>query len=192
MGTEETWGASSPKTTDARLIAGLVRRDEIALKALIDTYGRHVYGKALQVLNDRQLAEEVAQDTLLLLWWKPQRFDETKGSLRAFLMGIARFKAIDVVRREERVRSKESLLGEAAAFFESSAADPGVEDAIVVRAAVSKLPRTKREVIFLAYYKGLTYREVADVLAVPEGTVKTRIRDSLIRLRTVMPRPETS
>ncbi len=191
LGTEGTRGESSPRTTDAGLIAALARRDEAALSALIDAYGRPVYGKALHILGEPRLAEDVARDTLLLLWRKPHRFEETKGTLRAFLMGVARFKAIDVARREGRVRSKASLLGEAAAFFQSSGADRGVEDAIALRSAVSKLPLAKQEVIFLAYYKGLTYREVADLLDVPERTVKTRIRDSLIKLRTVEARPET-
>lgn len=179
------------RSIDALLVRRLARHDETALHEFVEAYGRHVYGKAFQVLREAHLAEEVAQDTLLLLWWEPHRFDESKGTLRSFLMGVARFKAIDAVRREQRIHSREPLLGEATEFLESPAADRGVEDAMVVRAAVAKLPLPKREVIFLAYYKGLTYREVATVLDVPEGTVKTRIRDSLAKLRTLIARPET-
>jgi RNA polymerase sigma-70 factor, ECF subfamily len=176
---------------DADIILGLAEHDEAALRRLIDTCAKYVYGKALQIVREPSLAEEVAQDTMLVLWWDPTRFDATKGSLRSFLIGVARFKAIDLVRREEMIRSRGELLVEARSFFEIPSADRGVEDRMVVQSAIAKLPLSKREVIYLAYYKGLTYREVAALLGVPEGTVKTRIRDALIRLRAGMARPET-
>jgi RNA polymerase sigma-70 factor, ECF subfamily len=184
--------ATPVSSSDDFLVRRLAHHDESALRQLIETYGAHVYAKALHVLREPQLAEGVAQDALLLLWWEPHRFDASKGSLRSFLLGVSRFKAIDVVRREERIHSKELLLAESSTFFDPPAADASVEDAIVVRAALNKLPLPKRETIFLAYYKGLTYREVAEVLDVPEGTVKTRIRDSLINLRVLLALPEGS
>lgn len=189
--------ALDPKThprgpTDAALIAGLTHHDESALRALVDAHGRFVYGKALQILRMPQLAEEVAQDTLLLLWWEPDRYVPARGSLGAFLVGVARYKAIDLVRREETLRSRESLLVKSAAAFEAPSADHGVDDAIVVREAISQLPVAKREAIFLAYYGGLTYQQVAQALDVPEGTVKTRIRDSLIKLRTILAPPKSA
>ena len=176
----------STRDSDTALIAGLVRRDEVALRTLIDLCGKYIYGKALQILHEPQLAEEVAQDTLLVLWWHPERFNPSKGNIRSFLMGIARFKAIDAVRREQGVRSKETLLTEAETFFDTPPVDVEVDRAVDVRAAISSLPIGKREAIFLAFYKGLTYREVGEILDVPEGTIKTRIRDSLLRLRTVL------
>lgn len=160
--------------------------------ALVETCGRAVYARALQILVEPQLAEEVAQDVLLILWWEPGRFDVSKGSLRSFLVGAARFKAIDRVRKEERERSRQSLLTESAEFFEVAPADARSADTIDVRSAISQLPAAKREVIFLAYYKGFTYREVAQVLELPEGTVKTRIRDSLLRLRIALAGTEAS
>ena len=173
------------------LVTGLAQQDERALQALIASYGDHVYGKALQILGVPELAEEVTQDTLLVLWWSPGRFDGSKGNLRSFLMGVVRHKAIDAVRRQEVIRSKESLLSDAQNFAEASPSNE-VEDAIVVRAALSKLPQAKREVLFLAYYRGLTYREVARVLNLSEGTVKTRIRDSLIKLKNTIPSSVTN
>ena len=176
--------------TDSVLIQGLARHDESALVSLIESCGRYIYGKALQVLRDSTLAEEVAQDTLLVLWWRPERFDASKGSIRSFLMGVARFKAIDVVRREEVIRSKAARLLDAEAFLKPSSVDDESEDALAVRAAICLLPAMKREVIYLAFYEGLTYRQVADELGLPEGTVKTRIRDSLIRLKTEISIPD--
>lgn len=172
---------------ESDLIAGLVRRDESALRSLIDEVGGSVYSKALQIVRDPRLAEEIAQDTMLVLWWDPTRFDASKGGLRSFLVGVARFKSIDRVRREAVVRSKESRSAEAEGFFANEpAADRGVDVAMAVRSAIRTLPEIKREVIFLAFFKGMTYREVAQVLGLPEGTVKTRLRDSLIKLRSVL------
>lgn len=164
----------------------LGQHDEEALRDLIDACGRFVYGKALQVLQEPHLAEEVAQDTLLVLWWEPGRFDQTKGDLRTFLISIARYKAIDVVRRQELIRSRETLLTDADSILLAQPAHDEIENRMVLRAAISALPRPKREVIFLAFYRGLTYRQVARVLDLPEGTVKTRIRDSLLRLRAAI------
>lgn len=175
-----------PSISDSAILAGLAQRDQSALRALIDMCGRHVYGKALRILLEPQLAEQVAQDTLLILWWEPHRFDAEKGSLRSFLMGAARHKAIDLVRQEQSCRSTQSRFLEEETSAQSPSADVGVEDAIVLRSALSNLPLTKREVIFLAYYEGLTYKQVARVLDIPEATVKTRIRDSLIQLRRVL------
>lgn len=180
----------APILTDTAIVAGLASHDETALVALIESCGRAVYGKALQILVEPQLAEEVAQDVLLILWWEPRRFDASKGSLRSFLVGAARFKAIDRVRKEERDRSKQALLADAAGFFAVSPVD--TDGAVDVRSAIAQLPEAKREVIFLAYYKGLTHREVARVLDLPEGTVKTRIRDSLVRLKIVLAEAEMS
>lgn len=180
------------RQSDASLIAGLARRDEAALRALIDTCGRYVYGMALQILQQPRLAEEVAQDTLLVLWWCPERFDASRGTIRSFLVGVARFKAIDLVRREEIIRTKDALLQGCSDFLEAPPANDAAVDAVVLRAAISQLPVKKREVIFLAFYRGLTYREVAEVLCLPEGTVKTRIRDSLLRLKAELTPPEVA
>ena len=172
--------------SDVFLVAGLRRRDESVLRALIETHGTFVYGKALQILKDPVLAEEVAQDALLALWENPQRYDSSKGRLRSFLLGIARFGAIDRVRQEEAVRSRQALFSDAGPILEAPPSDRGVGEALVMQDAVVQLPPAKREAVFLAYYKGLTYREVAQVLGRSEGTVKTQIRDSLIKLRTIL------
>lgn len=171
---------------DAEVLAGLLEHEEAALLQLIDSCGGAVYAKALQILHQPHLAEEVAQDTMLVLWWEPERFDISRGTLRSFLVGIARFKAIDVVRREEAQRTKADLLSEPDPFFEEDSAAESIEQEIVIRSAISDLPVAKREVIFLAFYKGLTYREVSEALDLSEGTVKTRIRDGLLKMRTAL------
>ena len=178
--------------SDTTLVAGVVRRDENALRCIIAAHGKYVFGMALQILKDPALAEEVAQDTLLALWENPHGFDISKGSLRPFLMGVARFKAIDCVRQEELVRSQEALLSEVALVLEAPPSDQGVAEALAMKSAVALLPPPKRDAIFLAYYRGLTYREVALVLDRPEGTVKTQLRDSMTRLRVILSERESA
>jgi RNA polymerase sigma-70 factor (ECF subfamily) len=168
----------------------LMARDEKALRTAIDTYGRLVFGVASRILGEASLAEEVAQDTFVALWRRPGAFDPSRGSLQSFLAGVARNKAVDVVRREESLRrTKESLLAEIE-VTRSETADPGasadIEEREVVTAALAKLSALQREAIVLAYFGGRTYREVASELGIPEGTAKTRLRDGLIRLRELM------
>lgn len=185
-------GANDPTdmASDALLVEGLAKRDESALRRLIELYAPYVYGRTLQLLRQPHLAEEAAQDVLLVLWWNPERFDLKKGNLRSFLLGIARFKAIDIIRHEEAARSRDLLIAEAKGSLATPAANDVIEDSMVIRDAISQLPLPKREVIYLAYYRGLTYREVSKVLSIPEGTVKTRIRSSLIALKAIMTQGE--
>jgi RNA polymerase sigma-70 factor (ECF subfamily) len=164
--------------------------DESGLRAAVAKYGALVHGIALQILRHPMLAEEVAQDTFVMLWRKPGSYNSSRGSLKSFLTAVARNKAIDVVRREQTIREKESLVAETTRWLETALpTDPSEGlDGISIRTALNNLPRSKKEALFLAYFRGLTYREVSEVLDIPEGTVKTRIRDALIRLRSSMPK----
>jgi RNA polymerase sigma-70 factor, ECF subfamily len=174
--------------TDALLVRAICEGDESGLRAAFAKYGAYVHGIALQISRHPMLAEEVAQDTFVMLWRKPGSYNPHRGSLKAFLTAVARNKAIDVVRREQAIREKESLVAETTSWLETAMpTDPsdGV-DGIRIRTALSSLPRLKKEALFLAYFRGLTYREVSEVLDIPEGTAKTRIRDALIRLRSSM------
>lgn len=178
------------RRSDTLLVQLLMARDEDALRTAIDTYGRLVFGVASRILGEASLAEEVAQDTFVALWRRPGAFDPGRGSLQSFLAGVARNKAVDVVRREEsRRRTKETLMAE----FETTvgeATDPGatadIEERDAVATALGRLSPLQREAIVLAYFGGRTYREVAAELGIPEGTAKTRLRDGLIRLRELM------
>lgn len=176
---------------DVRLAQRLLERDEKALREAIAKYGRVVYGIARRVLAEASLAEEVAQDTFLALWRRPGAFDPERGSLQAFLLGVARNKAVDLVRREQSLRrAKDALVAEAESGDGASADEIGIEEREEVKAALAKLSPLQREAIVLAYFGGRTYREVAVELGIPEGTAKTRLRDGLIRLRELMGTPE--
>lgn len=176
---------SSERWSDSALLKGLANHEQPALRALIDAYGKFVYGAALQIVREPDLAEEIAEDALLVLWWQPEHFDAAKGSLRSSLIGTARHKSRDVVPHEQVIRAKYSLAGETAALIEAPF-DSRVDDGLIVRGAIAKLSRLQREVLFLAYFRGLTYCQIAESLDIPEGTAKTRIRDALMSLRVAL------
>jgi RNA polymerase sigma-70 factor, ECF subfamily len=173
---------------EAALADRLLRRDETALREVIARYGGVVFGMARRVVADPNLAEEVAQDTFVALWRRPGAFDSERGSLQAFLLGVARNKAVDLVRREESLRRRrESLIAEATSNTEATDEQlAGVDDREEVRRALGELSEVQREAVVLAYFGGRTYREVAVELEIPEGTAKTRLRDGLIKLRELL------
>jgi len=172
---------------EALLVKRLFEKDQDALRQVIDTYGGAVFGIARRVLAEPGLAEEVAQDTFLALWNRPAAYDPTRGGLQGFLMGVARNKAVDRVRREEsRRRAAGSLIAEqetTSALVSGDESLTQMEDSEEIRSALAKLSDVQRQAVVLAYFGGRTYREVAEELGIPEGTAKTRLRDALMRLR---------
>jgi RNA polymerase sigma factor (sigma-70 family) len=182
--------AVAERASELVLIERLLARDERALREIIDAFGRLVYSVARKTLQDRALAEEVAQETFLALWWRPGAFDPDRGSLQSFLLGIARNKAVDLVRREHSLRyPAESLLAKEAWESASGSRPETMEEALErqdLLRALSRLTRVQKEALVLAYFGGRTYREVAVELGIPEGTAKTRLRDGLTRLRELM------
>lgn len=136
------------------------------------------------VLYDQRLAEEVAQEVFLRLWREPERFDPSRGSLRSFLLSITHSRAIDLLRSETSRRAREERARRRAdGGYDLEQEIFDVTTAENVRGAVSKLPDPERKAIELAYFGGHTYREVAAIMKEPEGTVKSRIRSALRRMR---------
>jgi RNA polymerase sigma-70 factor (ECF subfamily) len=172
---------------DAELAERVLARDERALRDAIATYGPLVHGMARRIVNEPSLAEEVAQDTFLAFWRRPGAFDPARGSLQAFLLGVARNKAIDLVRKEESLRrTRDALAAEEQTTSKVTPPPEGIEQRDAVKAALEQLTEVQREALVLAYFGGRTYREVATELGIPEGTAKTRLRDGLTRLREIM------
>lgn len=167
-----------------------MERDEGALRTVMETYGGVVHGIARRIVAEPTLAQEVVQDTFLALWNRPGMYDPERGSLQAFLLGVARNKAIDLVRKEEALKKARDVLISDAKTTSEEALGYELSEEIhvrqVIRAALAKLSDVQRQAIVLAYFGGRTYREVAEELNIPEGTAKTRMRDGLIRLRQVM------
>ena len=172
---------------DVRFADRLMARDQAAIQEVMTLYGGVVFGMAKRVLLDPNMAEEVAQDAFLALWRRPGAYDPARGSLQAFLLGVTRNKAIDLVRKEETLkRTKESLTSELATASKDISPHEGLVEREQVRDALRALTDVQREAVVLAYFGGRTYREVADELGIPEGTAKTRLRDGLTRLRQLM------
>ena len=179
--------------TEAEVLTRLFARDEEALRKVVDAEASLVYGMARRVLGDSPLAEEVAQDTFLALWRRPGAFDPERGTLRSFLLGVARNKAVDAVRKEERfARTREALIGEAPDQSNVSGEDETIMRRDEIKNALAGLSALQREALVLAYFGGRTYREVAEELGIPEGTAKTRLRDGLSSLRTLLERSRKS
>jgi RNA polymerase sigma-70 factor (ECF subfamily) len=180
--------------SDEEILQSLLARDERSFRSVVEGYGPVVFGIARRVLADPNLAEEVAQDTFVALWRRPGAFDPERGTLQSFLAVVARNKAVDLVRKEEAgKRATESLLREADTASETTFSnEQHLEDRQEIRKALAQLSMVQREAIVLAYFGGRTYREVAQELDIPEGTAKTRLRDGLTKLRTLMSASEES
>jgi RNA polymerase sigma factor (sigma-70 family) len=168
---------------DEQLLELVRRRREDALGELYDRYGRATYGLALRVLRDRHLAEDAVQDAFLDVWRTAGRM-RAGYDVRAWIMVIAHRRAVDLVRREERRRR---LPAEPAPA--SAGSDELVEQcdaAHRVRCALGRLPGCQRRLLELAYYGGLTQRELAEQVGVPLGTVKSRMFAGLTHLRELL------
>lgn len=172
--------------SDASLVVSIGRYQQLALA---EAYRRHagaVFGLAKRLLGDAARAEEIVQEVFVRLWNEPSRFDPDRGTLRSFLLAHAHGRSIDLIRSDSaRKRREEREVREQA--------DGGYDVALEVwdmaladhvRDALAELSEDERAAIELAYFGGLTYREVAEQLGQPEGTVKSRIRTGLKRLRT--------
>ncbi len=167
------------------LVARTARGDEQAYEQLYDRLSATVFGVCRRVLRDPAESEEVAQEVLLEMWRTASRYDPSRAGVRSWAVMIAHSRAVDRVRSSERRRARE----EATALPEPPAVDEVSEAAVSafevrrVRKAMSELSDVQRESVRLAFYGGHTHTEVAALLGVPLGTVKTRIRDGLSRLR---------
>jgi RNA polymerase sigma-70 factor (ECF subfamily) len=170
--------------SDNDLIERLLARDERALQVVIETHSALVYGMARRILGDSALADEVAQDTFMAVWRRPGAFDSSRGSLRGFVLGVAHNKAVDLVRKEQRLsRAKDALIHEAASQSEAPSHDESIARRDEMTTALAHLSSVQKEALVLAYFGGRTYREVAEELGIPEGTAKTRLRDGLANLK---------
>jgi RNA polymerase sigma-70 factor, ECF subfamily len=170
-----------------RLAAG----DDHALAEIFDRLGPAVYGAAVRVLGEGSAAQDVVQDVFVELWRDPARYEPATASLRTFLTLRARHRAVDLVRSELRRvarQERQHRLAQPAAHPSPFELVADAEAARVVRDAVALLPDNQRQVVELAYYRGLTCREVALAAGIPEGTAKSRLRLALAKLETMLDR----
>ena len=177
--------------TDALLAARLAAGDDHALAEVFDRLAPVVYGAALRILGEGSAAQDVVQDVFVELWLHPGRYDPAAGTLRTYLVVVARHRAVDLVRSElRRIARQERQHRLTPGQRHPSPCEEVIaaEAASVVRAAVRLLPDGQRRVVELAYFEGLTCREVALAAGIPEGTAKSRLRLALAKLETVLDR----
>jgi RNA polymerase sigma-70 factor (ECF subfamily) len=174
------------------LLQRVARGDEAAFGRFYDLVAPAVHGVVLRVLRDPAMAEETTQDVFVELWRLAPRYDPSRGSPARWAVTVAHRRAVDRVRSEQAARDRDDVEARRADVAVAGVAEQVVDaasaelDRARVAAALTHLTDVQREALTLAYYGGHTYREVAVLLDVPEGTVKTRIRDALIKLRDLM------
>lgn len=175
--------------SDEDLLVAVARGDQAAFASLYDRLGGLVYGVVKRVVRDPSQSEEVAQEVLVEVWRTAPRFDPDKGSAQTWILTMAHRRAIDRVRSEQSSRDRTDRIGRRDRQREFDEVAEEVElrfEHQQVREALAALTDLQREAVELAYYRGYTYREVAEMLDTPLGTIKTRMRDGLIRLRDAM------
>lgn len=173
------------ETSDAGLVMAISRYHQ---DALAEAYRRHagaVFGLSRRLLSEPALAEEVVQEVFLRLWNTPEKFDPGRGSLRSYLLAQCHGRSVDLLRSDasRRRREEKELRRTAEAGYDVEHEVWDMAVAQQVHVVIDKLPPNERRAIELAYLGGHTYREVAELLGEPEGTVKSRIRAGLKRMR---------
>jgi RNA polymerase sigma factor (sigma-70 family) len=178
--------------SDEALIALVARRDEAALAALYDRFGRIAYGLALRVVRDRSLAEDAVQEAFMTVWRTADRFVAERAKASSWILTFVHRRAVDLVRREERRRAEPLE----AAPEGATSAGPDEEAWLRfrrerVQQALRALPDQQREALELAYFGGFTQSELAERLGQPLGTIKSRMFAGLARLRELLEETET-
>ena len=174
---------------DLELHRRVASGDRVAFDELFRRYGGSAYGLALRVTAQEALAQEVVQEAFLALWRAPQAFDPARGAFRTFFLSLVHHRAVDTVRREERMRRRADRASNLEPVRGEDVAEDVVEGAYLdvrrkeVREALDVLPPEQRQVIELAYFGGLTQTAIAERVGIPVGTVKTRTFAAMRKLR---------
>jgi len=178
---------------DEELMQRLAYRDLVAFRALYDRYGNLVYSAALRVVRDAQIAEDMVQEIFLRIWRKPESYVAQRGRFVTWLTSVTRNRSVDEVRsRGRRFRHETASPEEQERELPASEQDdPALTAELsdqrrLILAALKQIPAEQREIIELAYFGGLTQQEIAERLSQPLGTVKTRIRLGMQKLRAAL------
>lgn len=193
MATERPQLRSVPEPAPDRPLDALLHRvatgDIAAFEALFDATAAQVNGVVRRVLRDPAQSEEVAQEVLIEVWRTAARFDATRGAASTWILTMAHRRAVDRVRSAQAAMDREQRVAHrdhAPSYDEVAEEVEATLEQEAVRRCLDSLTDLQRESVTLAYYNGYTYREVAEALVVPLGTVKTRLRDGLLRLRSCL------
>ena len=180
--------ATADLSSEALLVAAAAG-DEVAFSALVARIRPQTLRVARGVVRDPSIAEEVAQEVLTEIWLKADRFDPERGTITGWVATLARRRAVDRVRSEQAGRNRDDRVARRNQVRDVDVVADEVEVRLEhwqVRKALAELSDRQREAIELAYFAGHTYRDVARVLGIPEGTAKSRLRDGLVRLREAL------
>ena len=174
--------------SDVELLLAIARRDESALGCLYDRYRLILFGLLLRILSSREEAEDVLQEVFLQVWRRAGDFDEQRGRPFTWLVTLARSRGIDRLRLLGARQRLTIAAGETATEDISDAVNDAflAEQREIVTRALAELSEDQRRAVMLAYFEGLTQSEIATQLVIPLGTVKTRVRSGLIRLRELL------
>jgi RNA polymerase sigma-70 factor (ECF subfamily) len=175
---------ASGSSDDLTLLARIGQGDETGMEAIFKRYSGPVYSVALRVLHDSGQAEDVMQEIFLQLWRNPEAFLHGRGSLGAWLVVVARNRAIDVLRRRKPTDSVDDVVLASPCDISAEAERNGMMEK--VRVILADLPEEQRKSLELAYFEGLSHSEIASRTGDPLGTVKTRIRLGLMSLRKAL------
>ena len=183
-------GEAREQLSDVDLIGQASQGDPRALEVLYDRYSRVVFSFALRIVNDQQIAEELLQEVFFRAWQQGGSFRASKGTFLTWLLSITHNMAIDEVRKRKRRPQRSDSDDPDLVLAAVADSGPSVEDEVWSRAvreriarAMDTLPNAQREAIELAYFRGMTHREIADTLGEPLGTIKTRMRLGMQKLR---------
>jgi RNA polymerase sigma-70 factor (ECF subfamily) len=172
---------------DEELMVLVARRDAAAFEIIFDRHGSAAFSLAHRMCGQRSVAEEIVQESFLALWRHGDRYSEGRGSVRTWVLGVVRNRAIDTFRRRTAKQTRDVTaqgLADRLAAPENTELDLiRDEDARRLRGALCELPAEQRQVIELAYFGGFTHAEIAALLQVPPGTIKGRLRLGLTKLR---------
>jgi RNA polymerase sigma factor (sigma-70 family) len=181
---------------DLELHRRLGGRDVAAFDELFRRYGASAHGLALRVTGQELLAQEVVQDAFLALWRAPEAYDPSRGPFRTFFLSLVHHRAVDTVRREERLRKRTERALNPEDIYGEDVAEGVVEESYLgqrrleVRAALSTLPVDQRKVLEMAYFGGATQAQISAELGIPIGTVKTRTLAAMRKLRRALYRED--
>ncbi|MET9338710.1 ECF RNA polymerase sigma factor SigK [Nonomuraea sp. NPDC003804] len=181
---DRSGGGRSPGLDE--LLSRVARGDRAAFEQVYELVAARVFGMVVRVLRDRAQSEEVAQEVLVEVWRNAARYEPARGSAMAWIMTIAHRRAIDRVRSATAVTEREDRVARMDVHRPFDEVAESVENNLErerLRRCLSGLTELQRESVTIAYFGGYSYREVAELLKVPLGTVKARMRDGLIRLR---------
>jgi RNA polymerase sigma-70 factor (ECF subfamily) len=177
---------------DLELHRRVSARDRAAFDELFRRYAASAHGVAFRVTSQELIAQEVVQDAFLALWRAPEAFDPARGAFRTFFLSLVHHRAVDAVRREERLRKRTERAANLEAATGEDPAEEVVQDAYLsvrrreVRDALAALPAEQRQVLEMAYFGGMTQVRIAETLAIPIGTVKTRTLAAMRKLRAAL------